>query len=306
MHQQHQIDYRRVERGIAYIAAHFREGPALEDVAAAAHVSPFHFQRMFTAWAGVSPKTFARYLSLDHARHALRDGGASLLGAALDSGLSGPGRLHDLFVSVECMTPGDYARGGAGLTIRYGHADSLFGRLFIASTPRGICHMAFEDASEDASEDGDEGEDWGAGVKDAGIERLHRMFPAADIMPGDAALHDNAAAALAGAISGDWSGVEPVRLHLRGSPFQIKVWEALLRIPPAALASYGDVAGSIGRPDAPRAVAGAIGANPVAVLIPCHRVIRASGHLGGYAWGIARKQALIGREAASRDLLAAG
>ena len=170
MHQQHQIDYRRVERGIAYIAAHFREGPALEDVAAAAHVSPFHFQRMFTAWAGVSPKTFARYLSLDHARHALRDGGASLLGAALDSGLSGPGRLHDLFVSVEGMTPGDYARGGAGLAIRYGYADSLFGRLFIASTPRGICHMAFEDAREDAGDDerAHEGEDRGAGGKVAG------------------------------------------------------------------------------------------------------------------------------------------
>ena len=304
MHQQHQIDYRRVERGIAYIAAHFREGPALEEVAAAAHVSPFHFQRMFTAWAGVSPKTFARYLSLDHVRQALRNGGASLLGAALDSGLSGPGRLHDLFVSVEGMTPGDYARGGAGLAIRYGHADSLFGRLFIASTPRGICHMAFEDAREDEGEG--EGENRGAGGKAAGVERLRRMFPAADIRPGDAALHDDAAAALAGAMSGDWSGVEPVRLHLRGSPFQIKVWEALLRIPPAALASYGDVAGSIGRSDASRAVAGAIGANPVAVLIPCHRVIRASGHLGGYAWGLARKRAMIGREAASRDLMAAG
>ena len=164
--------------------------------------------------------------------------------------------------------------------------------------------MAFEDAREDEGEG--EGENRGARGKDAGVERLRRMFPAADIRPGDAALHDDAAAALAGAMSGDWSGVEPVRLHLRGSPFQIKVWEALLRIPPAALASYGDVAGSIGRPDASRAVAGAIGANPVAVLIPCHRVIRASGHLGGYAWGIARKQALIGREAASRALLAAG
>ena len=126
-------------------------------MAAAAHVSPFHFQRMFTAWAGVSPKTFARYLSPDHARHALRDGGASLLSAALVSGLSGPGRLHDLFVSIEGMTPGDYVRGGAGLTIRYGHADSLFGRLFIASTTRGICHMAFEDAIEDASEGGGRG-----------------------------------------------------------------------------------------------------------------------------------------------------
>ena len=304
MHQQHQIDYRRVERGIAYIAAHFREELAIEDMAAAAHVSPFHFQRMFTAWAGVSPKTFARYLSLDHARRALRDGGASLLGAALDSGLSGPGRLHDLFVSVEGMTPGDYARAGAGLAIRYGYADSLFGRLFIASTPRGICHMAFEDAREDEGED--EGEDRDAGGEGAGVERLQRMFPAAEIRLGDAALHDDAAAALAGAMSGDWSGVEPVRLHLRGRPFQIKVWEALLRIPAAALASYGDVAGSIGRSDASRAVAGAIGANPVAVLIPCHRVIRASGHLGGYAWGVARKRALIGREAAARDLMAAG
>ena len=304
MHQQHQIDYRRVERGIAYIAAHFREELAIEDMAAAAHVSPFHFQRMFTAWAGVSPKTFARYLSLDHARHALRSGGASLLGAELDSDLSCPGRLHDLFVSVEGMTPGDYARAAAGLAILYGYADSLFGRLFIASTPRGICHMAFEDAREDEGEG--EGENRGAGGKAAGVERLRRMFPAADIRPGDAALHDDAAAALAGAMSGDWSGVEPVRLHLRGSPFQIKVWEALLRIPLAALASYGDVAGSIGRPDASRAVAGAIGANPVAVLIPCHRVIRASGHLGGYAWGVARKRALIGREAASRDLMAAG
>ena len=306
MHQQQQIDYRRVERGIAYIAAHFRECPALEDVAAAAHVSPFHFQRMFTAWAGVSPKTFARYLSLDHARKALRDGGASLLGAALDSGLSGPGRLHDLFVSVEGMTPGEYARGGAGLAIRYGHADSLFGRLFIASTPRGICHMAFDDEGEDRGA-GDKGAgDKDAGDKSAGIERVRRMFPAADIMPGDAALHDDAAAALAGAMSGDWSGIEPVRLHLRGSPFQIKVWEALLRIPPAALASYGDVASSIGRPDASRAVAGAIGANPVAVLIPCHRVIRTSGHPGGYAWGVARKQALMGCEAASRDLMVTG
>ena len=294
MHQQHQIDYRRVERGIAYIAAHFREGLALGDVAAAAHVSPFHFQRMFTAWAGVSPKSFARYLSLEHARAALRAGGASLLGAALDSGLSGPGRLHDLFIAIEGMTPGDYARGGAGLAIRYGRADSLFGLLFIASTPRGICHMAFEDATE--IEDGDRD---GGG---SGLAWLHRQFPAADIAAGDSGVHADAVAAL----SGDWSGVDPIRLHLRGSPFQMKVWEALLAIPPAALASYGDVAAAVGRPDSSRAVAGAVAANPVAVLIPCHRVIRGSGQIGGYAWGVARKQAIIGREAATRDLLAAG
>ena len=288
MHRQPEIDYHRVARGIDYIAAHFREAPALEDVAAAAHVSPFHFQRMFTAWAGVSPKSFARYLSLDHARAALRDGGASLLDAALDSGLSGPGRLHDLFVRIEAMTPGDYARGGAGLAIRYGFADSLFGRLLVASTDRGICHMAFDDLPADDGQ--------------PALSRLCALYPEADIIEDDASVHRDALAALAG----DWSGADPIRLHLRGTPFQIKVWEALLRIPSGALAGYGDVAVAIGRPTAARAVAAAIAANPVAVLIPCHRVIRQSGQLGGYAWGTARKQALIGREAAVRDLAAAG
>ena len=300
MHQQQQIDYRRVERGIAYIAEHFREGLSLEDVAAAAHVSPFHFQRMFTAWAGVSPKNFGRYLSLAHARAALRAGGASLLGAALDSGLSGPGRLHDLFVAVEGMTPGDYARGGAGLVIRHATIDSLFGPLFIASTPRGICQMVFEARPADGLADGssDELADGSSDVSGAGRDRLRREFPAAQITEGPDTMHQDAAAALAG----DWSGLDPVRRHLRGSPFQLKVWEALLNIPSAALASYGDVATAIGRPDASRAVAGAIAANPVAVLIPCHRVIRSSGHLGGYAWGATRKQALIGREAAQASL----
>ena len=283
MHRRPEIDDHRVARGIGYIAAHFRESPALEDVAAAAHVSPFHFQRMSPAWAGVNPKNFARYLSLDHAHATLRDGGTRLLDTALDAGLSGPGRLHDLFVRIEGMTPGDFARGGSGLAIRYGFADSLFGRLLVASTDRGICHMAFED--------------------DAGtaLDRLRRLFPAAEIMAGDDRLHDNALAALAG----DWSGADPIRLHLRGTPFQMKVWEALLRIPSGTLAGCGDVATAIGRPTAARAVATAIAANPVAVLIPCHRVIRQSGHIGGYAWGRARKQALIGREAAARDLAAA-
>lgn len=288
MHRQPEIDYHRVARGIGYIAAHYRTAPALEEIAAAAHLSSFHFQRMFTAWAGVSPKSFARYLSLDHARAALRDGGASLLDTALDAGLSGPGRLHDLFVKVEAMTPGEYARGGAGLVIRYGYADSLFGRLLVAATDRGICHMAFEDSPSD-------------GARPA-LSRLRALFPAAEITEDDASRHRDALAALAG----DWSGVEPIRLHLRGTPFQMKVWEALLRIPSGTLAGYGDVAAAIGRPTAARAVAGAIAANPVAVLIPCHRVIRQCGRLGGYAWGTARKQALIGREAAARDLPAAG
>ena len=288
MHRQPEIDYNRVARGIGYIATHFRAAPALEEIAAAAHLSPFHFQRMFTAWAGVSPTNFSRYLSLDHARAALREGGASLLDTALDAGLSGPGRLHDLFVKIEGMTPGDYARGGAGLVIRYGFVDSLFGRLLVAATDRGICHMAFEDSPVDGAQ--------------PAISRLRAEFPAAEITEDDASRHRDALAALAG----DWSAVAPIRLHLRGTPFQMKVWEALLRIPSGTLAGYGDVAAAIGRPTAARAVAGAIAANPVAVLIPCHRVIRQCGRLGGYAWGTARKQALIGREAAARDLPAAG
>ena len=288
MHRQPEIDFNRVASGIGYIAAHFRTAPALEEIAAAAHLSPFHFQRMFTAWAGVSPTNFSRYLSLDHARAALRDGGASLLDTALDAGLSGPGRLHDLFVKIEGMTPGDYARGGAGLVIRYGYVDSLFGRLLVAATDRGICHMAFEDSPADGAQ--------------PALSRLRALFPAAEITEEDASCHRDALAALAG----DWSGVESIRLHLRGTPFQMKVWEALLRIPSGALAGYGDVAAAIGRPGAARAVAGAVAANPVAVLIPCHRVIRQSGQIGGYAWGVARKQALIGREAAARDLAAAG
>ena len=288
MHRQPEIDFNRVASDIGYIAAHFRAAPTLDEIAAAAHLSPFHFQRMFTAWAGVSPTNFSRYLSLDHARAALRDGGASLLDTALDAGLSGPGRLHDLFVKIEGMTPGDYARGGAGLVIRYGYVDSLFGRLLVAATDRGICHMAFEDSPADGAQ--------------PALSRLRALFPAAEITEEDASCHRDALAALAG----DWSGVESIRLHLRGTPFQMKVWEALLRIPSGALAGYGDVAAAIGRPGAARAVAGAVAANPVAVLIPCHRVIRQSGQIGGYAWGVARKQALIGREAAARDLAAAG
>ena len=291
MHCQPEIDYHRVARGIDYIAAHFREAPALEDIAAAAHLSPFHFQRMFTAWAGVSPKNFARYLSLDHARTALREGGTSLLDTALEAGLSGPGRLHDMFVRIEGMTPGEYARGGAGLTIRYGFADSLFGRLLVASTDRGICHMAFEDDAGETTVDG------------AGPGRLRCLFPAAQIVPHQDAPHQDAPHQDAlNALAGDWSGPEPIRLHLRGTPFQIKVWEALLQIPVGALAGYGDVAAAIGRPKAARAVASAIAANPVAVLIPCHRVIRQSGQIGGYAWGTTRKKALIGREAARCEL----
>ena len=295
MHNQPQIDYRRIEAAITYIASHYRDAPPLDEVAAAAHLSPFHFQRLFTRWAGVSPKGFARYLSLDHARALLRHEGASCLDAAYEAGLSGPGRLHDMFVRIEAMTPGEYGRGGAGLDIRYGFGDSLFGAVIIAATSRGVCHLAFCD-------------DGGGGDRAAAIAGLRTAFPDADISPAEmgpaemhpAGMHPAAQAALA-ALGRDWSTPAEIRLHLRATPFQLKVWEALLRIPMGRLASYGDVAAAIGSPGAGRAVGTAIGANPVAWLIPCHRVIRRSGETGGYMWGAARKQAIIGWESARCD-----
>ena len=290
---QTQLDYQRIEAAITYIAAHYRDAPALDEVAAAAHLSPFHFQRLFTRWAGVSPKGFARYLSLDHARALLRHEGASCLDAAYEAGLSGPCRLHDMFVRIEAMTPGEYGRGGAGLEIRYGFADSLFGEVIIAATHRGVCHLAFCDGGP---------RDGGDDARGAALARLRAVFPAADISP---ALMDgpDPAAALAAlaALHSDWSSPAMIRLHLRATPFQMKVWEALLRIPMGRLASYGDVATATGNPGAGRAVGTAIGANPVAWLIPCHRVIRQSGETGGYMWGPARKQAIIGWESARCD-----
>lgn len=279
-HDQTRHDYRRIEAAITYIAAHYRRAPSLDEVAAAAHLSPFHFQRLFTRWAGVSPKRFARYLSLEHARALLRHDGASCLDAAHEAGLSGPGRLHDMFVRIEAMTPGEYGRGGAGMAISHGFAESLFGEVLVAATPRGICHIAFAD---------DRG---------AALDRLRLAFPAAEFSPAGAGPQ---AKAVQAALHMDWSSPTEIRLHLRATPFQIKVWEALLRIPAGRLASYGDVAAAVGAPKASRAVGTAIGANPVAWLIPCHRVIRQSGAVGGYRWGAPRKQAIIGWESARHD-----
>ena len=277
---QAQRDYRRIEAAIAHIAAHRDDAPSLHEIAAAVHLSPFHFQRMFTRWAGVSPKRFARYLSLDQARAALRGGGASCLDAAFDAGLSGPGRLHDLFVTIEAMTPGEFRRGGAGLAIGYGFAPSLFGDMLIAATPRGVCHIGFADD------------------RQAALDGLHAAFPAAALSATGIGPQGRAVQA---ALRRDWTTPQEIRLHLHGTPFQMKVWEALLKIPGGRLASYGDVAAAVGAPSASRAVGTAVGANPVAWLIPCHRVIRQSGAFGGYRWGTPRKQAMIGHEAAQAD-----
>ncbi len=275
--------YERIERAIRFIEDNRLHQPSLETVAAGVGTSPFHLQRTFTAWAGVSPKLFLRYVTLDHAREALTDA-RPVLDAALDVGLSGPGRLHDLFVTLEAATPGEVGAGGRGLEIRYGRHDGAFGRFLVAVTERGVCRVAFET----------DGEDLVAGLAAAWPEARLTEDPAHTWR-------------IAGEALARGSAASPIRVWARGSNFQIKVWEALLRIPPGRLASYGGVARTIGRPGAGRAVGQAVGANPVAVLIPCHRVIRASGRFEtGYRWGSARKRALIAWEAARNSRAAAG
>lgn len=270
------VAYNRVAAAIEYLQQHFTEQPSLEQLAQAVNLSPFHFQRLFSEWAGVSPKKFLQYLSLDYARHLLVDESLSLMDAAHASGLSGSSRLHDLFVSIEGMTPGEFRQGGEQLVIDYCFSDSPFGRVLAAATTKGLCHLAFE-----------EGEA-------AALSTLKARFPNARYRQGVTPTLQQALAFF----ERDWKPSSPLRLHLKGTPFQLKVWEGLLRIPEGRLTSYGALAKSIDQPSASRSVGTAIGSNPVAVLIPCHRVIRASGEFGGYRWGAARKAALIGWEAA--------
>ena len=271
--------YERIARAIGYINDHFQDQPSLDEMAAAAGVSRYHFQRLFSEWVGVSPKKFTQYLSLEYAKNLLKNNRATLLDAAYATGLSGTSRLHDLFVRIEHMTPGEYKNGGENLQINYCFADSPFGRLIVASTPKGVCHMAFEDNKTDAR------------------ECLKHRFPNATYNQ----VVDRFQQSALFIFQKDWRELEAIRLHLKGSAFQLKVWECLLKIPSGRVATYGDVAQSIDKPTASRAVGTAIGENPVAFLIPCHRVIRASGSIGGYRWGSTRKSAILGWEAVAAN-----
>ncbi len=270
-------DYRRIETAIRFIDDHRLDQPTLDEIAAAVNISPYHFQRLFTRWAGVSPKRFLSFLTLAHARAVLEDSG-SVLDAALDSGLSGPGRLHDLFVTFDAVTPGDVGRGGGGLTIRHGFHSSPFGRCLVAVTGRGVCALLFVDG------DGD----------DAAVDDIRRRWPAAQLIADAAATTPMAEAVFAA--PGGAAGSVP--LVAAGTNFQIKVWEAVIRVPPGHLVSYGRLAQAVGRPRSARAVGNALGRNPLAFLIPCHRVIRRTGAFDGYRWGEARRQAILGWEAA--------
>ena len=276
MEKQTELDYKRIAEAIGFLRSNYKRQPALEEAAAHVHLSPFHFQRMFKDWAGVTPKQFLQYLSIEHAKSMLKDKQASLFDTAFETGLSGTGRLHDLFVKIEGMTPGEYKNGGEQLHINYSFAESPFGSVLVASTNKGICYMAFADEGHDEA-----------------FALLQQRFPNARYHCLLDMIQQNAIFIF----TQDWGKLSEIKLHLNGTAFQIKVWETLLKIPMGGLTSYADIAGRLDNPKANRAVGSAVGDNPVAFLIPCHRVIRSTGEIGQYHWGSDRKNAIIGWEA---------
>lgn len=279
MNEQKTLDYARIAQAIEYIRENFKKQPGLDEIAREVALSSTHFQRMFTEWAGVSPKKFLQYTRLEYAKKILEETRLSLFDAAQETGLSGPGRLHDLFVNLEGMTPGEYKNGGENLSINYSFAQSPFGEIFVASTPKGICAMEFADTREIA------------------FNSLLKKFPHANFTQMMDERQQNALFIF----TQDWSKLKEIKLHLRGTDFQLKVWATLLKIPLGGLTTYGNIAAGIHHPKACRAVGTAVGENPIAFLIPCHRVIRSSGELGNYRWGEVRKTAIIGWEAAKKQ-----
>lgn len=274
MSTQNQIDYNRIAKAIDYIRSNFRLQPNLDEVAEKVHLSPAHFQKIFTEWAGTSPKKFLQFISLEHAKNLLKEEKASLFDTAFETGFSSTSRLHDLFVKVEGMSPAEYKNGGKSLSINYSFSPSPFGSVMTASTEKGICYMAFEDDKETA------------------LGNLKHTFPNASFFEKQDALQQNALSIF----NKDWTKLNTIKLHLKGTDFQLKVWESLLTIPMGKLSTYGSLAEKIGNPKASRAVGTAIGSNPVAFLIPCHRVIQSTGNIGGYKWGSERKQLIVGWE----------
>lgn len=276
---QDQTNYSRIAEAIGYIKENFKSQPSLDEIAEKIALSPFHFQRLFTDWAGVSPKKFLQYLTVEHAKKMLKENQASLFDTAIETGLSGTGRLHDLFVNIEGMTPGEYKNGGENLSINYSFAESPFGNILVASTSKGICHMAFADDQKEA------------------LQILQSKFPNAAYKQMVDLMQQN----VLYIFTHDWTKLGQIKLHLKGTEFQLKVWEALLKIQMGQLTTYGNIARQIQVPKASRAVGTAIGDNPVAFLIPCHRIIQSTGVFGGYHWGNIRKTAIIGWEAAQTN-----
>ncbi|SDL98880.1 bifunctional helix-turn-helix domain-containing protein/methylated-DNA--[protein]-cysteine S-methyltransferase [Chryseobacterium taihuense] len=276
MSVQDQIDYQRIAKAIEYIRSNFKLQPNLDEVAEKVNLSPAHFQKIFTDWAGTSPKKFLQFISLEHAKNLLKEEKASLFDTAYETGFSSTSRLHDLFVKIEGMSPAEYKHGGKNLNINYSFSESPFGEVLTASTEKGICCMAFTENKENALRD------------------LLNKFPNASFFE---TIDEFQTSALS-IFHKDWTELNTIKLHLKGTDFQLKVWESLLKIPMGKLSTYGKLAERIGSAKASRAVGTAIGSNPVAFLIPCHRVIQSTGKIGGYMWGSDRKQMMIGWESA--------
>jgi AraC family transcriptional regulator of adaptative response/methylated-DNA-[protein]-cysteine methyltransferase len=277
--QRSHVNYQRIAEAIEYIKANFKEQPNVDDLAQQVHLSPFHFQRLFSEWAGTSPKKFLQFTSVEYAKTLLKENQATLFETAHETGLSGTGRLHDLFIQIEGMTPAEYKHGGKNLAINYSFAVCPFGNILVASTEKGICYMAFVDDEILA------------------LQNMQKHFPNAKFRQMVDVIQQNAL----GVFTHDWtklngSVLQQIKLHLKGTVFQLKVWQTLLKIPMGQLTTYGAIANQIENPNASRAVGTAIGSNPVAFLIPCHRVIQSTGILGGYMWGNARKTAIVGWE----------
>lgn len=274
MTEQQNINYKRIAEAIDYIKTTFKEQPDLDEVAKKVHLSPFHFQRLFSEWAGTSPKKFLQYTSVEYAKTLLKENQMTLFDTAYETGLSGTGRLHDLFINIEGMTPAEYKNGGKNLAINYSFAESPFGNIIVASTEKGICYMAFAEDNLVA------------------FATIQNHFPNAHFRQMVDLIQQNALYIF----TQDWAKLDQIKLHLKGTDFQLKVWETLLKIPMGQLTTYGTIAAKIENPNASRAVGAAIRSNPVAFLIPCHRVIQSTGAFGGYMWSNTRKIAIIGWE----------
>ena len=273
--------YAKIAKAIEYIQANFKTQPSLHEIAAHVHLSPTHFQRVFTEWAGISPKKFLQYLSLEHAKSILKsDATNQIFEATFETGLSSTSRLHDLFIKIEGMSPAEYRDGGRNLLIRYTFAQTLFGSVLMAATNKGICHIAF------------------ISDKLPALQYLQAQFPNATYLEEIDSLQSAALSTLQSMPE----QLPAIKLHLKGTDFQLKVWESLLKIPLGSVTTYRAIAEQVGNENASRAVGSAIGKNPIAFLIPCHRVIQTSGNLGGYMWGLTRKSTILGWESAQCEI----
>ena len=279
MLQNKTYQYNKVAEAITFLDANFIKQPSLDLIAEHVHLSPFHFQRLFKDWVGISPKQYLKFISSNYAKALLRNKDNNLFDTAHETGLSGTGRLHDMFITMEGMTPGEYKNGGVNLRINYGFAESPFGDIIVAATDKGICHMAFSEN------------------KVLAFEELQAIFPNANFNQKVDKFQQDALTVF----GNDWTDLNEIKLHLKGTKFQLKVWEALLSIPYGGLSTYGEIAEAIEHPKASRAVGSAIRNNPVAYLIPCHRVIQRSGQIGGYHWSPIRKKIIIGWEASKLE-----